>query len=107
MNLQAYIWKQRKGYDKMTSNKLFEYIGEKTKDDGIYEIYCRWAGEKSSHVFCIEKDNGVLKYFDPQTGSSNVAHYLGSMDYNLVGIIRIDDKLVNPKIGEIFTKSRS
>ena len=86
----------------MNVTRLKEYFSEKLKSDGIYEIYCKWK-RKGAHVFCAEVVGGNIKYFDPQSGNSNVSNYISKMNADMVGIIQIDNKLVNPKIKNLFT----
>lgn len=94
-------WGRKKGYRVMNQKRLKEYFTEKFKDDGIYEIYCAWKGG-SAHVFCAEVENGKVRMFDPQPGKDEVSHYTNSMKAGMVGVIRIDNKMVNPKIAKLF-----
>lgn len=94
-------WRIRKGYKAMTPKRLQEYFTEKFNHDGVYEIYCGWKN-RGAHVFLAEVKEGKVRYFDPQSGQDDVSSYIGRMKPKSVGVIRIDDKLVNPKIGELF-----
>lgn len=70
--------------------------------DGRYEIYVDWKGG-SAHVFCAERKNGVWTFFDPQSGKKDVFDNYASMaKLHTFGIIRTDDKLINPKLFESF-----
>ena len=80
----------------MNANRLKEYFREKFREDGIYEIYCAWKGG-SAHVFCAEVTEGKTRFFDPQTGKDDASNYIQSMKAGRVGVIRIDNKLVNPQ----------
>lgn len=93
----TYGWIKKKG-GLMDSKKLGEYVVEKINTDGRYEIYCGWKGSKNTHVFCAERINGEIKWFDPQTGRADVSDYFKKINPRMVGIIRIDDKLINPKM---------
>lgn len=97
----TYKWQVRKGYQVMNANRLKEYFREKFREDGIYEIYCAWKGG-SAHVFCAEVTEGKTRFFDPQTGKDDASNYIQNMKANCVGVIRIDNKLVNPKIMGLF-----
>ena len=97
----TYKWQVRKGYQVMNANRLKEYFREKFREDGIYEIYCAWKGG-SAHVFCAEVTEGKTRFFDPQTGKDDASNYIQSMKAGRVGVIRIDNKLVNPKIMGLF-----
>jgi SPP1 gp7 family putative phage head morphogenesis protein len=94
-------WGRRKGYKTITPKRLQEYFAEKFSHDGVYEIYCAWKGG-SAHVFLAEVTGGKIRYFDPQSGKDDVSSYISSMKPGSVGVIRIDDKKVNPKIGALF-----
>lgn len=94
-------WGRRKGYKTITPKRLQEYFAEKFSHDGVYEIYCAWKGG-SAHVFLAEVSGGKVRYFDPQSGKDDVSSYISSMKPGSVGVIRIDDKKINPKIGELF-----
>lgn len=97
----TYSWKNKKGYKTMTRKRLDEYFAEKCSHDGVYEIYCAWKGG-SAHVFCAEVKGGKIRFFDPQSGKDDVSYYLDSMKPNRVGCLRIDDKLINPKLKNLF-----
>ena len=97
----TYQWQHRKGYQNMTAKRLQEYFAEKFSDDGVYEIYCAWK-RRDAHVFCAEVIGGKVRYFDPQSGQNDVSSYIGEMRPGMVGVIRIDDKKVNPKLKNLF-----
>lgn len=100
----TYKWQVRKGYKTMTAKRLQEYFAEKFNHDGVYEIYCGWKGG-SAHVFCAEVKGGKVRYFDPQSGKDDVSSYISSMRPGMVGVIRIDDKKINPKLKNLFLES--
>ena len=101
----TYKWQVRKGYQVMNANRLKEYFREKFREDGIYEIYCAWKGG-SAHVFCAEVTEGKTRFFDPQTGKDDASNYIQSMKAGRVGVIRIDNKLVNPKIMDYLSPNK-
>lgn len=94
-------WQLKKGYRTMNVNRLMEYFKEKFKEDGIYEIYCAWKGG-SAHVFCAEVVKGKVRMFDPQNGKDDASNYIKDMKGSHVGVIRIDNKVINPKIAGLF-----
>jgi len=53
-------------------------------------------------VFWAEVTEGKTRFFDPQTGKDDASNYIQSMKAGRVGVIRIDNKLVNPKIMGLF-----
>lgn len=75
------------------------YIERITQDYGRYEVYCSWKKTKCAHVFIVERQrSGNLLWFDPQSGKKGSAFddYLKKMKAHQIGIMRIDDKMVNP-----------
>lgn len=101
----TYKWQKRKGYKTMTAKRLQEYFTEKFSQDGVYEVYCGWKGG-SAHVFCAEVTGGKVRYFDPQSGKDDAGSYISSMRPGMVGVIRIDDKKINPKLKNLFIKAQ-
>lgn len=97
----TFKWQVRKGYRVMNGKRLEEYFREKFSEDGTYEIYCAWKGG-SAHVFCAEVVGGKVRLFDPQNGKDDAGSYVRNMKAGCVGVIRIDNKLVNPKIAGLF-----
>ena len=101
-----YIWSR--SVIKDTIKEKLSFIEAQTVQQGRYEIYCAWKGkDNGAHVFIIERQkNGELLWFDPQSarrgGSFN--DYLSKMKKNLIGVLRIDDKIINPKFSSRFTK---
>lgn len=93
----SHRWLADKGYSRTSYGRLEEYLAEQIAEDGLYEIYCGWRGTSSAHVFCAEKKGGTIKYFDPQTGNNDVSKYKLKMDTRKVGVIRVDNKIVNLK----------
>ncbi|NBJ09209.1 hypothetical protein D1647_24065 [Alistipes sp. Z76] len=97
----TFNWQRRKGYTKMTAKRLQEYFTEKFSEDGVYEIYCGWKGG-NAHVFMADVSSGRVRYFDPQSGKDDVSSYIASMRPGMVGVIRIDNKIINPKVKNLF-----
>lgn len=60
-------------------------------DGSRYTIYVKWKGRGTgAHVFIAEKENGVVRYIDPQSGNMNVASYFNRG--SSFGYFRMDDK---------------
>lgn len=60
-------------------------------DGSRYTIYVKWKGRGTgAHVFIAEKENGVARYIDPQSGNMNVADYFNRG--STFGYFRMDDK---------------
>lgn len=94
---RAYKWMRGKNYSRMSEKRTFEFLRESISAEGRYEIYCKWR-TGTAHVFLAEKTGKSIRYFDPQTGSQDVSSYIKRMDMQYTEILRIDDKLINPKI---------
>lgn len=96
----------KNGIAKMTTTRAYEFIEQSTRADGIYEIYVAWKSGRSAHVFCVERTNGKLRYFDPQSGEegASVKAYIERAKSREIGILRIDDKMINPKLKGLFLK---
>jgi len=101
-------WAKRKKYGNMTRKRMDEYFAEKMTEDGRYEIYCEWDSAKGAksgaHVFLAEKKDGVIKFFDPQTGEAaeDIEYYFTMMQNKQVYAMRIDDKIINPEMVKAF-----
>lgn len=95
---------------KDTGFAKLKFIEDKTAVQGRYEVYCAWKGG-SAHVFIVERQkDGNLLWFDPQTGRRGGAmdfndDYIDQMRADKIGIIRIDDKLINPKFAQRLIKA--
>ena len=81
-----------------------QFIEEQTQQEGRYELFLEWS-KISSHVVCLERHNGLLIWYDPQSGqygdrlySRSEEDYLDCVMKNGIGLRRIDDKVVNRKM---------
>lgn len=99
----ARTWAAKKGIKRMGVKDIKAFLSDNLKEDGLYEVYCAWK-TRSAHVFCAEVKNRKIKLFDPQSGKEDTTGYIERMKGQSVGILRIDDKLVNPKVSGLFTK---
>lgn len=90
------------------------FIEDNTKEAGRYELCFEWKtrkGEKpSAHVMVVERQkDGNLLWFDPQSGkhgSSTVFKgFLTKAKPIRISVLRIDDKIINPKFAERFKKA--
>ncbi len=62
-------------------------------DGSRYTIYVRWKGRSNgAHVFVAEKENGVVRYIDPQTGRMDASGYFSQGSEGHFGYFRMDDK---------------
>ena len=62
-------------------------------DGSRYTIYVKWKGRSTgAHVFVAEKENGVVRYIDPQNGSMDASGYFERGSAGRFGYFRMDDK---------------
>lgn len=61
-------------------------------DGARYGIYIKWKGVNSAHVFVAEKENGVVRYLDPQVGNMDASSYFSRGSAGRFGYFRMDDK---------------
>lgn len=98
---------------KDTGLAKLKFIEDQTAVQGRYEIYCAWKGRKDGHVFIVERQkNGNLLWYDPQNGRRGGwmdfnDNYINKMQHDQIGVLRIDDKIINPKFGSRLLKSDS
>lgn len=84
-----------------------KFITNQASETGRYEVYFEWKGSSSAHVFIVERqENGNLLWYDPQSDArgESVKKYVKSMTGN-IEILRIDDKIINPKFAGRLIKS--
>ena len=95
-------WLLEKGYKNMTGARAMEFLGEKLSAPGRYEIYVKWANANSAHVFLAEVGtDGKSLFFCPQTAKDDYT-FLTRADKKMLGVMRIDDKKINPKFASLF-----
>ena len=103
-----YTW-SRTVVTKDTVGAKKAFIESCMTETGRYEVYCVWKGKGDvAHVFIVEKQaDGNLMWYDPQTGEAGkpVEAYVRRMRMAQIGVMRIDNKLINPKFVERFEKS--
>lgn len=94
---------------KDTITEKLSFIEAQTVQQGRYEIYCAWKGKNAgAHVFTIERQkNGELLWFDPQSARRGgvFTDFLKLMKKDCIGVMRIDDKIINPKFVERLIKA--
>ena len=104
-----YSWSNKQSSMNDTVAKKKGFIQGCMSESGRYEIYCSWKGKKNiAHVFVIEKQpNGNMMWFDPQTGETGkvVEKKVSRMKAFQIGVMRIDDKIINPRFAPRFLKS--
>ena len=102
-----YTWSRSLRED--TEKAKLSFIEAQTAEQGRYEIYCAWKGKGSgAHVFIVERQkNGELLWFDPQSArrGGSFSDYLKRMKKDMIGVMRIDDKIINTKFAERLLKA--
>lgn len=98
------------GIIKDTGLEKLKFIEDKTTTQGRYEVYCAWKGKNEGHVFIVERQkDGNLLWFDPQSGRRGSwtdfnDDYINKMRHDMIGILRIDNKLINPTFSPRFQR---
>lgn len=102
----------RSGFDvEDTIASKTAFLEEASKEKGRYEVYMDWKGDNTgAHVFIIERQkDGNLLWFDPQSGkrgdSSAFSGFLKTAKRFNMTVLRIDDKIINPKFAERLIKA--
>lgn len=67
-------------------------------DGAMCEVRCTWDETNEGHVFIAEKNNGAVRYVDPQTGDNDVSRYFKLMKKDMTTFWRIDDAALNDDI---------
>lgn len=86
------VWKKAKSDPAaMVSKSLLEW-----GDGARAEVYVSWDvektnGQRGGHVFVAENIGGVVRFVDPQTGSSDVSSYFDIIEAGKTEYARIDD----------------
>ena len=90
------------------------FIEGATKETGRYELYLKWKSVRrrdgKAHVMIVERQkDGNLLWFDPQSGkhgsSKTFNEFMKSAVPLRLSVLRIDDKIINPKFSERFKKA--
>ena len=90
------------------------FIEGATKETGRYELYLKWKSVRGrdggAHVMIVERQkDGNLLWFDPQSGKHGSSKMFNGFMKSAVpvklSVLRIDDKIINPKFSERFKKA--
>ena len=74
-------------------------------DGSRYIIYAAWKN-RSAHVFIAEKENGIIRYIDPQPNRDDVEYYFSLAKENKFGILRVDDKDITTDVSKLSATVR-
>lgn len=112
-------WMEDNNIESMTIEDYKKFFDETCAEEGVYTIALRWKGE-GGHATILQRDkDGKLYYIEPQVynsdstqdGRRSIEDLLISSDGNLKltsnpsgeeGILRVDDKLLNPNYSSLF-----
>lgn len=100
-NSADYDWSSTSSIKDTIKDKR-SFIENKASAEGRYEVYCSWK-KGDAHVFIVERTHkGDLIWYDPQSGKrgANIVSYVKEMRSDMIGVLRIDDKMINPKFAE-------
>ena len=100
------------------------FIEDATQEVGRYELYLKWKPvkvldsktnmmkmkDRGAHVMIVERQkDGNLLWFDPQSGKHGSPKIFNGFMKNAVpiqiSVLRIDDKIINPKFAERLKKA--
>lgn len=112
-------WMKDNGIDSMTGEDYKKYFEETCKEEGVYILGLKWKGG-TGHATILQRDKDGLHLVEPQAydsslttdgrrdiddllfhvrnGESGLSKYPGASD----GIMRVDDKIFNPKYVDLF-----
>lgn len=105
-------WLHSKGYKLMTSKRWKEYFLDTCQDEGVYLLTIGWK-RGGGHATILQRTKDGLFYVEPQVYSekqgalrsiSELCFNGDSKPISTRGILRIDNKLFNPKFLSIFNK---
>ncbi len=103
----------QKGYLKMSPARYVEFFEESCRETGIYELTIGWKGREGHATILQRLPNGKLVRIEPQAYNGSVYQSLSSLAENGAlsgwnlgtrGIMRIDNKILDPKFLSIFNK---
>ena len=69
---------------------IFDKLAD-SPDGSRHVIYAQWK-RGGAHVFVAEKENGVIKFVDPQSGKMDCSSHFDNAADGKYGIFRLDDK---------------
>jgi len=85
-------------FAKGTGKAEIEEFMKELREGAMCEIACSWDPKKvdggGGHVFIAVKENGIIKFKDPQTGDEDVSRYFDLVIKGRTDYIRIDDTKV-------------
>lgn len=105
---------KKNGLKEMTPEDYKNFFEEECKENGIYQVSVRLKG--SGHATILQRDDDGLHYIEPQVyepdrtdeqGRRNIDDLVNRMaprQSSNWGVMRVDDKLFDPKYADIFER---
>lgn len=74
-------------------------LNKNTEKEGRYFVSFRWRSGNKGHVIVVERKNGLLSLFDPQSGKNHdIDYYAQFADPRIFKILRVDNLEINPDV---------
>lgn len=73
-------------------------------DGARAQVVVMWKGAPSGHTFFAERVNGQTRFYDPQTGSSDVSNYFKRVEPGSLRFCRVDNLEPGEKINDCFRR---
>jgi len=87
-------------YSKPTTKKAVRDELKNAPDGARYGILTVWKGQRgkarNAHVFVAEKENGKVRFIDPQNTKADAAGYLNRGQEGRFRLLRMDNATINP-----------
>ena len=100
------IWGNAPSFTFNQSKKAIRNALANAPDGSRHIIYTAWKNSRSAHVFIAEKENGIIRYIDPQPNLDVVEYYFSLAKKNKFGILRVDDKDITTDISKLSATVR-
>lgn len=103
-------WMRDKGLTQMKPDDYKAYFEETCKEKGVYILTLEWI-DGGGHATILQRDEEGLHYIEPQEYDGRVKKSIDELIFSLhpqpidnKGILRVDDKIFNPKYVALFDK---
>lgn len=86
-------------------NACKNWIADNMEEGARYTVRMTWKGSRSGHIICCHKENGKVVLYDPQDNETfdndeAVSKFLDRAEPLSMGLVRVDDKIMNPFVME-------
>lgn len=106
-------WADKNNIKSFNDKDFYKFFKENCKDKGTYEVVIKIKNQETYHATIIESTENGLLWIDPQdhkAAANNSVEFLSSLlDPSLwldneMGIIRIDNKIINPNYLKVIAE---